>query len=211
MSQTNSVFENRFVPFLYDCLIAGMFLPFGGIRELRKKTIRAFLRGPGSKILEPGCGTGSMTKLLYNSGCSVTAFDGSEQMLKRAKKKAPEAVFLRSSFEEFETKETFDFVVFSFVLHELDPDLIIHVLENSKRYLRPGGKVVILDHAVPESGVLSRLWKWFLLKLEPPSVRICIENGYGSLLKNLGFHVSDFQVLAGGTASYWIAESVGYQ
>ncbi|TGK35444.1 class I SAM-dependent methyltransferase [Leptospira gomenensis] len=206
-----ALYEKRFVPFLYDCLIFVMFLPFGGIGNIRRETVNSFIHLPRKRVLEAGCGTGSMTKFLYESGCIVSAFDGSEKMLKRASSKVPNAKFSIGFIENYESEDTFDFVVFAFVLHELDEESRENVLEKYKRNLRPGGKIVILDHSVPKQGNVSRFWKWFLLKLEPPSVRICVENGYGDLLERLGFRVSEVRTLAAGTATYWIAEPESVQ
>ena len=61
--------------------------------------------------------------------------------------------------------------------------------------------VAVLDHAVPRSGALARAWRAFLLRLEPPTVAECIEQGYDSELEVAGVKVFAHHELARGTAA----------
>lgn len=58
----------------------------------------------------------------------------------------------------------------------------------------------MLDHALPRSSGLSRAWREFLLRLEPPSVAALIENGFTDELEAAGLVIESHAPLAGGTA-----------
>lgn len=56
--------------------------------EATKKLINRIHFAPGTKVLEAGCGTGRTACYLAGLGCSVTAIDRNEEMIKRAKYRA---------------------------------------------------------------------------------------------------------------------------
>ncbi|HEY4345545.1 MAG TPA: methyltransferase domain-containing protein [Parvibaculum sp.] len=201
-----AAYENRFVPIAYDVLVASIFTPFGGVTRLRMKAIDLIGVSNGMRVLEPGCGTGGVTKLLVARGADVTAVDGSEQMLSRARRRAPGARFEKQQLETLDAAGTFDLVLFSFVLHELPRGLRAQALAAGVRSLVPNGRIAVLDHAVPGSGRFAQAWRGFLMKLEPPSVAECIERGYDTELEAAGMRVTAHYALAGGTAALTIAE-----
>ncbi len=201
-------YERPFVPFAFDVLISTIFIPFGGIQKLRSDALDRIGVKSGTRVLELACGTGGITKLLLERGAEVTAIDGSENMLARARKHAPGAKFAQSPLEDFEPTDRFDVVLFAFVLHELPKDLRVRVLNAGRRALMPEGTLAVLDHAVPKTGTLARVWRSFLLKLEPPTVRDCIEAGYDEELRDAGLNVISRHELAGGTAALTLARVV---
>jgi hypothetical protein len=75
MSSANTLdsYDKRYMPAIFDILIALMFAPFGGVKKLRTRALDAAKVGRGTKVLELGCGTGSITKLLLQRGAEVTA------------------------------------------------------------------------------------------------------------------------------------------
>ena len=72
--------------------------------------------------------------------------------------------------------------------------------------LAPGGRVVVIDHAVPEGRSFARGWRNLLLTLEPPSVRDVITLGYEAELRDVGLSVVDWAELAQGTAKLLVAQ-----
>lgn len=193
-------YNKPYMPALFDFLIASMFAPFGGVGRLRAKTLDLAGIMRGTKVLELGCGTGAITKLLLRRGAEVTALDGSHRMLARANRRAPGAVFVRQPLGSLEISGKFDVVLFAFVLHELPRPMRREVLEKAGRSLTSAGKVVVLDHAVPSTGLVARVWRRFLMRLEPPSVAECIEEGYASDLQSAGLGITETHALAFGTA-----------
>jgi ubiquinone/menaquinone biosynthesis C-methylase UbiE len=158
------------------------------------------------RVLDLGCGTGGVTRLLLARGASVTGVDGSPQMLARAKRRAAEATFVCSLLEAFIPATSFDRVLFAFVLHELAAPSRHAALAVARRAVAPDGIVAILDWAVPPTGgMLSRAWRWFLVKLEPPSIIDCLDGSYETELARHGLHAVEKQLLASGTAQLILA------
>lgn len=52
------------MPAIFDILIASMLASFGGVKTLRSRNLDTAKVGRGTKVLELGCSTGSITKLL---------------------------------------------------------------------------------------------------------------------------------------------------
>lgn len=199
-------YEKRFVPLAYDVLVTAIFTPFGGVKRLRGRALDLIGVRPGLRVLEPGCGTGGVTRLLLARGAEVVAVDGSAQMLARAARRAPGARFEQQQLETLDAAGEFDLVLYSFVLHELPRELRRRALRAAVRSLAPGGRIAVLDHAVPGKGRFARAWRGFLMKLEPPSVAECIGRGYDAELEAEGLRVTVRHALAGGTAALTIAE-----
>jgi len=104
-------------------------------------------------ILELGIGHG-YTPLWFDEASSRhVVIDGSRVVIDQFKKKYPEygGEIVFSYFEEFETKEVFDYIVMGFVLEHVDDPQI--VLQRYKEYLKPDGKVYI---TVPNGKSLNR-------------------------------------------------------
>jgi ubiquinone/menaquinone biosynthesis C-methylase UbiE len=104
------------------------------------------------KILDLGCGTGSMTIPLKQafSGAVVTGLDLSPYMLAvaedRARQAGVEIEWLHGTAEltQFATG-SFDLVTASLLFHETPPAVAQTILAESYRLLAPGGEIAILD------------------------------------------------------------------
>ena len=96
------------------------------------------------KVLDAGCGEGWLTRALAERDLQVTGFDGSAELVARARELGG-AEFLHLSYEEFVADPTqagrgYDVVVFNFSLFTED---IVPVLAAAKSLLREGGGAVI--------------------------------------------------------------------
>jgi ubiquinone/menaquinone biosynthesis C-methylase UbiE len=199
-------YDHPATPVTFDLLIGAVFAPCGGIRRLRSRALDLLDLKPGLRVLELGCGTGGITRLLLERGVSVTGVDSSERMLSRARRRGPGAQFLCSRLEDFESVGSFDRVFFAFVLHELSAPDRNAALATARRAVTPGGVVAVLDYAVPPiGGLLSRAWRWFLLKLEPPSVKDCLDLGYEAEMVSHGLRIVSRHSLAAGAAQMVLA------
>jgi ubiquinone/menaquinone biosynthesis C-methylase UbiE len=101
--------------------------------------------GPGSAVLEVGCGTGQLTGQLAARGLAVTAIDIGAAMIAAARQHLGElpASFRVASFEEFSAPEaSFDLIVSATAFHWLDPDV---KFAKSARLLRAGGWLALLN------------------------------------------------------------------
>jgi ubiquinone/menaquinone biosynthesis C-methylase UbiE len=207
VGHTVPTFERIGMPFAYDLLVRAIYAPVGGESALRRAAVERLEFRPGDRVLELGCGTGSFTRLLLEKGARVTSLDGSARMLERARKKASEANFQQVDLRTFEAPAdaSFDVVFFGFVLHELPRATREALLVQAKRCLAPNGRVVIVDHAVPQGPGLASGWRRFLIALEPPTVREVLAAGYEAELAAARFDVVVRESLARGAASLLVA------
>lgn len=96
-----------------------------------------------SKILDLGIGTGASSKPLKKEGHFITGIDGSEKMLEVCKEKkiAEELILHDLESPPFPLKNnTFDAAISNGVFHLIHP--ILHVIEEVKRIVKPGGYFV---------------------------------------------------------------------
>ncbi|MGH7897000.1 MAG: class I SAM-dependent methyltransferase [Candidatus Binatia bacterium] len=149
-----------FLP-LYDPLVKLM----GGDRARRDLVDQAAIR-PASRVLEVGCGTGSLLVLVksVHPDVEVVGLDPDPKALARAKRKADGAGISMALDRGFSDalpypRGSFDVVLSSLMFHHLAADEKQSTLREIHRVLKPGGAFHMLDLAGPESrgGFLSRL------------------------------------------------------
>jgi phosphatidylethanolamine/phosphatidyl-N-methylethanolamine N-methyltransferase len=139
-------------------------------------------RVEGENILEVGVGTGKNFPF-YPANVKVTAVDFSEEMLRRARERAGREgvrVDLRpGDVQDLEFQDsTFDCVAGTFVFCSVpDP---IRGLEEVRRVLKHGGKLVLLEHVLSTNRVLAGLMNLanpFIAGLMGPNInRRTVEN-----------------------------------
>ena len=101
----------------------------------------------GKKWLDMGCGTGAFTSKLKKFDGSISGVDISEESIKVAKFKNKNFSFYCEDIRNTTLESgSFDFVIFSGVLHHLKEYNIIHdALKEAFRLLKPGGYVFSFD------------------------------------------------------------------
>ena len=119
----------------------------------------------GDRVLDVGCGTGTLAIMMARKGALVKGIDISKQMLSVAKG-AIKTLGLENSINLRETSivglgkyfkdESIDKVISTLVFSELSTDERIYVLEESRRILRENGLLIIADETRPRS-VFRRL------------------------------------------------------
>lgn len=145
-----------------QCLVATL----GRIGALRRRLAR-MAQGPvAGPVLELCCGTGGVTVELGRLFERVIGVDLSPDMLSRARRRIDAAdLGDRVELREAEVStlrfpdETFSAVVISLGLHELPQWIRDHVLGQSSRWLRPGGRFVYCDYAAPKNRVARALFR----------------------------------------------------
>jgi demethylmenaquinone methyltransferase / 2-methoxy-6-polyprenyl-1,4-benzoquinol methylase len=115
---------------------------------------------PGDRVLDAACGTGDLAIADLKAGASkVTGLDFSEEMLARARRKAPldwvQGDMLALPFAE----GTFDAATVGFgVRNVADLELSLREL---RRVLRPGGRLAILEITQPRGLLRHFFHLWF--------------------------------------------------
>jgi ubiquinone/menaquinone biosynthesis C-methylase UbiE len=114
----------------------------------------------GSRVLDIGCGTGSLAIACARRGAQVTGIDISPQMLDIARRKVEQAgltdsiTLLQMSAIELDERfesESFDTIMSSLTFSELSDDEQRFVLRQCQRLLKNGGRLVVADETVPPS------------------------------------------------------------
>ena len=76
----------------------------------------------GGRILDLGCGNGTLTKTLQNKGYLVIGMDASRELLDIAKKNYPDIEFIHGDATDFTLKEPVEGVFSNAVFHWIDKD-----------------------------------------------------------------------------------------
>lgn len=116
-------------------------------KGLRVLGVRMFLPKEGMSILDVGCGTGAFLEFYQRYKCNLYGIDMSPAMLGIAKQRLGESseLHLGSAADMPYTDGFFDLVVSMLVLHEIDPQIRPEILDEVKRVLKPGGRVLLID------------------------------------------------------------------
>jgi len=145
-------------------------ITLGQIQGIQER-IAEFVQ-PGDRVLEIGCGTGSLALLCAKRGAKVVGIDTSPPMLAEAQKKVKAAgmehrIELRlmdaTTIADHFEPASFDLIVSTLVLSELEENTLEYVLEACGRLLKPEGRLLVADEVVPD-GLLARLL-FYLVRL----------------------------------------------
>ena len=121
---------------------------------------------PRSQVLDVACGTGDMVFGLVEQGCTVTGVDISEEMMAIAKQKAPQATYILADVEKLPFDDnSFDAVTCAFGVRNF-----VHLeqgLSEMLRVLKPGGTMVILELATPDSPLIRPLYNIYTRRIIP--------------------------------------------
>jgi phosphatidylethanolamine/phosphatidyl-N-methylethanolamine N-methyltransferase len=113
---------------------------------------------PGQSVLEVGVGTGLLLPL-YAGRCSVTGIDLSEGMLAKARERVDQLELPGVTLERMDAgamtfaDDSFDAAVAAYVVTAV-PDHRA-VMKEMIRVVRPGGRILLLNHFVNGSPVLA--------------------------------------------------------
>jgi SAM-dependent methyltransferase len=111
-------------------------------KTLAKEHIRA---RPSDRILDVGCGPGSMVPYLPRS--EYVGFDANPDYIQQAQRRFPEAHFTCDRVNEYSLpqSEYFDIVIALGILHHLDDQEAVQLFRMARRTLKPQGKLITLD------------------------------------------------------------------
>jgi demethylmenaquinone methyltransferase/2-methoxy-6-polyprenyl-1,4-benzoquinol methylase len=148
---------DRIAPF-YDAMNRVMTV---GLDQRWRRLAAAAVVRPGDKVLDGCCGTGDLAVAAVKAGAGeVIGLDFSEEMLVRARRKAPELAWVRGDLLELPFEAgAFDVATVGFGIRNVDD--LDGGLTELRRVLKPGGRVAILEITRPK-GPLALFYKlWF--------------------------------------------------
>ena len=123
------------------------------------------VRGLHGNVLDVACGTGDMVVELMRQGCTVTGVDLSEEMLAIARQKTAAAVRVANAEALPFADGEFDAVTCAFGVRNF-----VHLeagLREMLRVLKPGGKLVILELATPDSPLIKPFYRLYARRVIP--------------------------------------------
>ncbi|MGD8554978.1 MAG: methyltransferase domain-containing protein [Anaerolineales bacterium] len=192
-------------------------LTLGRLPKIREQLLRDFVRS-GMRVLEIGCGTGTLASSMAEQGASVVGIDSSQAMLDQARAEAAKRgqgdrvklTYMDASLigEHFKPGE-FDLIVASLVFSEIPPSQQRFVLEACRGLLASDGRLVVVDEVLPAAWLprlLLRLVRaplalltWLLTRATSSPLRY-----FDSMLQHAGFR-------ARRAASYLAGSLILYQ
>ena len=145
--------HDLFLP-LYDPMVS-----FLGAARARQELIKQANVQPGQRILDLGCGTGTMVIMLkrQHPQTHVVGLDPDPKALTRARRKVQRAAvsahFDQGFSDQLPYEEaSFDRVFSSLMFHHLEGEDLEKTLREVVRVLKPGGSFHLLDFAGGEKG-----------------------------------------------------------
>jgi demethylmenaquinone methyltransferase / 2-methoxy-6-polyprenyl-1,4-benzoquinol methylase len=149
----------------------------------RQVAVAAVIQGGAGLVLDLGAGTGDLTFSAARSGAArVIGLDFSLEMLRLAQHKklraagAQETQFVQGSalFAPFKSA-IFDGVMTAFVLRNVSD--LEQFFAESRRVLKPGGRLVTLDMFPPEKNWFAPLYTLYFYRLVPWIGKMLSPNG----------------------------------
>lgn len=131
------------------------------LRSIKKMIVQECLRLNLSRVLDVGCGTGTLVGILRKEGIQAVGLDPSPGMIRVSQKISQDSLSLvRGRGERLPfSSGSFQGVVFSMVFHENPPSRRREILEEALRVLDSRGTLFILDYQKPPtaSGQAARI------------------------------------------------------
>ncbi len=141
----------------------------GRDQRWRQEAARACRLPPGGSALDVGTGTGKQVQALLRQGAGqVLGIDFSQPMLQRARRRVadPRAAFLIADALHLPLPDhSFHAAISAFVMRNVAD--IEAAFAEQRRVVRPGGRVVCLEIALPRSGWFAPLFRFYFYRLVP--------------------------------------------
>lgn len=128
----------------------GVSKPVSGTQNEKEPDAQEILRSERDLVVDLGCGTGTLTEMLYEAGYDMIGIDNSDAMLAKAMEKreqtGSEILYLQQDMRELSLYSTVGTVVSvcDCVNYVLEKDELLEVFSLVNNYLYPGG-IFIFD------------------------------------------------------------------
>ena len=125
--------------------------PFAGYKAILNEIYNRVLSAAYKNILDIGLGTGTLTTKLYENGLKIYGQDFSDQMIKIAQAKMPNAQLFQGDFTYGLVKplqqQKYDAIIATYSLHHLTDTQKVRFINNLITLLNTGGSIYIGDIA----------------------------------------------------------------
>ena len=165
---------------------------FSFVPDYGRDVIR-LIEGEKLRVLDLGCGNGTLTKALADCGHTVTGLDSSDSQLALARKLHPDIKFVDGDATDFTFDGQFDAVFSNAVLHWIDEDRQPDMMSCVRDCLKPHGQFVfemggysnnVLIHAELKRQFELRGYKYKIPFFFPSAGQ------YSTMLESAGFLVT---------------------
>lgn len=131
-------------PLIYEWTIEPL------LNRIKQKVARLVFRYDLSPVLDLCCGTGKQGHFIDLGGNRVCGLDLSFRMLSYARKKYPAIPFICADAACLPCRSgVFKGIILSYALHEKPEKIRQKIIEECRRLLRPGGKIIFVDYDNP--------------------------------------------------------------
>ncbi len=139
-------------------------LTLGRLQRLKRRIVDEYII-ENLRVLEIGCGTGTLTQMMAEAGAFVVGIDSSPAMLAEAERKLESEIesgrvvlelMDASQAEDHFPEASFYIIVSTLVFSEIPAEQQTYLLESCLKLLRPEGRLLVADEITPQ-GIFQKL------------------------------------------------------
>jgi demethylmenaquinone methyltransferase/2-methoxy-6-polyprenyl-1,4-benzoquinol methylase len=129
----------------------------------RRRAVRELHLEPGARVVDLGCGTGDLCRVLGRSGLRAVGVDMAAGMLAKARTSAP---LVRADALQLPLADaSVDGAISGFALRNVVD--IAACFRESARVIRPGGRAVFLEVSEPPNAIVRRVHALYFRRIVP--------------------------------------------
>ena len=201
------------LPGAYDRM--GAVLSFGQDPRWRRALIDAIDPRPGQRILDVATGTGLVAFGLARRGAEVVGLDQSEDMLATARRRlgahpelARRVSLIQGQAERLPFADAeFDALSFTYLLRYVDDRAA--TMRELVRVLKPGGRIGMVEFAVPSSPALRALWRVHT-RVGLPLIGRLVSPAWFEVGRFLGPNIEQLYANEPDLTALWRAAGIGH-